>query len=118
MGHTVKKLCEQSKDELVKLARLVEVLYERLGDIDEISIESDGSVVLRREIYHRKPNGGEWFRQLIQARLESLGIPFQIIDAGEYWRPFQKATKSQRRSHWYAKIVIDPCYTVGELTIN
>ena len=118
MGKTVKKLCEQSKDELVKLARLVEILYERLGDIDEISIESDGSVVLRREIYHRKPNGGEWFRRLIKARLENLGIPCQIIDAGEYWRPFQKATKSQRRSHWYAKIMIDSRYTVGERTIN
>ena len=115
MARTNKKLCYHRKEELIELGRTVELLYERVGDIDEISIEGDGSVILRREIYFRKPNGTEWFRHLIRDRLDKLQIPCEILSTGECWRPFKESKTPKERSHWYARIVIDPTFTIDRL---
>ncbi len=98
MARTNKKLCYHSKEELIELDRTVELLYEKVGDIDEISIEGDGSVILRREIYFRKPNGTEWFRHLIRDRLDKLQIPCEILSTGECWRPFKESKTLKERT--------------------
>jgi hypothetical protein len=115
MGRISRKHCEHTPQELIELARTAEMLVAKLGDIDEATIESDGSVTLRREIYHRKPNGAEWFRLLMKDRLNKLMVPCVILTSGECWRPFKEAAKLQHRSHWYVQLVIDPTYTVDRM---
>ncbi len=115
MGRIARNHCEHTPQELIELARTVEMLVEKLGDIDEATIKSDGSVTLRREIYYRKPNGAEWFRLLMKDRLNKLMVPCVILTSGECWRPFKEAGKLQHRSHWYVQLVIDPTYTVDRM---
>jgi hypothetical protein len=83
---------------------LVELIAQSCGEIDEASIDTDGSVTFRREIFYRHPQGVERFRQAVLKTLKTHEVLHAEISSGEAWQPFTDAPNLTGRSYWFIKL--------------
>jgi hypothetical protein len=104
MGKGTRKEIARSKSADVECRSLVEALCEQVGEIDEASIENDGSITFRREIFYRHPQGVERFRLAVTKALRARNIRYVELQSGEAWQPFSDATSLTGRSFWYVKV--------------
>jgi hypothetical protein len=70
-----------------EIHHIVEVIAQSCGEIDEASIDSDGSVTFRREIFYRHPQGVERFRQAVLKTLMAHEVLHAEISSGETCEP-------------------------------
>ena len=87
-----------------EIHHLVEVITQACGEIDEASIDSDGSVTFRREVFYRHPQGVERFRQAVLKALVAHEVLHTEITSGEAWQPFTDAPNLTGRSYWFIKL--------------
>jgi hypothetical protein len=87
-----------------EIHHFVEVITQSCGEIDEASIDSDGSVTFRREIFYRHPQGVERFRQAVLKALTAHEVLHAEISSGEAWQPFTDAPNLTGRSYWFIKL--------------
>ena len=87
-----------------EIHHLVEVITQACGEIDEASIDSDGSVTFRREIFYRHPQGVERFRQAVLKALVAHEVLHTEITSGEAWQPFTDAPNLTGRSYLFIKL--------------
>jgi len=106
MGQATRKEIVKSKSEDVDCRRLVETLCKQVGEIDEASIESDGSITFRREIFYRHPQGIERFRLAVTKALRARDTRYVELQSGEAWQPFSEASSLTGRSFWYIRVII------------
>lgn len=83
---------------------LVELLSKQVGEIDEASIESDGSIIFRREIFYRHPHGVERFRLAVTKALRARNIRYVELQSGEACQPFSEAISLTGHSFWYVRV--------------
>jgi hypothetical protein len=95
---------EQSLTVNPEIQHLVEVIATSCGEIDEASIERDGSVTFRREIYYRHPQGTERFRLAVLKTLRAHDVAHTEINCGEAWQPFTDAPTLTGRCYWLIRL--------------
>jgi len=89
-----------------EIHHLVELIAQSCGEIDEASIDTDGSVTFRREIFYRHPQGVERFRQAVLNTLSAHDVLHAEISSGEAWQPFTDEPNLTGRSYWFIKLWI------------
>lgn len=104
MGRAIRQEARQSGSSAIDTRVLVETLCEQVGEIDEASIESDGSITFRREIFYRHPQGVERFRLAVTKALKGRNMHYVELQSGEAWQPFSEATALTGRSFWYVRL--------------
>lgn len=106
MGQATRKEIARSKSADLDCRSLVGTLCEQVGEIDEASIESDGSITFRREIFYRHPQGIERFRLAVTKALRARDARYVEVQSGEAWQPFSEAVSLTGRSFWYVRVRI------------
>lgn len=111
MGQATRKEIERSKSVDIECRSLVETLCKQVGEIDEVSIESDGSFTFRREIFYRHPQGIMRFRLAVTKALRARGARYVELQSGEAWQPFSEAVSLTGRSFWFVRVRITAVIT-------
>ena len=104
MGRAIRQEVRKSGSSAIDTRVLVETLCQQVGEIDEASIESDGSITFRREIFYRHPQGVERFRLAVTKAFRARNIRHVELESGEAWQPFSETTALTGRSFWYVKV--------------
>ena len=104
MGRAILQEFQQARSSAIDARALVETLCEQVGEIDEASIEGDGSITFRREIFYRHPQGVARFRLAVMKAFRARNIRYVELESGEAWQPFSEARALTGRSFWYVKV--------------
>jgi len=66
-----------------EIHHLAEFITQSCGEIDEASIDSDGSITFRHEIFYRHPKSVKRFRQAVLKTLKTNEVRYAEIGSGE-----------------------------------
>lgn len=79
-------------------------IKEAVEDVDMVSKNRMGEYVFRRGYFYR--NGTpDRFAEKIRQDLFDAGIPMELTEFGDIWKPFRGGASLVNSSHFFAKFV-------------